>query len=82
MKYKMHPNMKAKIEDYKKRKVKPLSLKRVVIPPSYAALRKDYKRQIMREFMDGTSTLSICRKHSLTKAVVEQIIRSQMRKVQ
>ena len=30
MKYKMHPNMKAKVADYKKRKAKPLSLKRVV----------------------------------------------------
>lgn len=51
-----------------------------VMPPSYAALRKDYKRQIMREFMDGISTRALCNKHSLTKAVVEQIIRSQMRK--
>lgn len=56
------------------------SVQRMVIPPSYAALRRDYKRQVMREFMGGTSTRALCNRHSLTKAVVEQIIRSQMRK--
>lgn len=48
-------------------------------PLSVAALRRDYKRQIMREFMSGKSTRALCYKHALTKRAVEQIIREQMK---
>jgi hypothetical protein len=48
-------------------------------PISYRALRKDYKRRVMLEFMRGVSTRTLGRRHSLTSRVVQEIIRGQIR---
>lgn len=57
MKYKMHPKMKAKIDDYKKRKAKPLSLERSVRTRQSVTL-EDLVLAAHRA--GATMTLSLC----------------------